>query len=151
LLQHPQLWFIPVALSILVATHLNRQRLDAAQTAMFRYLSMALIYLSSTTEIFLTGVAEAPWLPLVLAGLSVAGVLTGIMLRIRSFLLLGSVFLLISLLTMIWHASANLGWTWLWYVAGIALGVMIIGLFALFEKRRTQMLQLIEGLKEWQA
>ena len=52
---------------------------------------------------------------------------------------------------MIWHASANLGWTWLWYVAGIALGLMIIVLFAVFEKRRGQMLQLLEGLKAWQA
>ena len=151
LMRHPQLWFIPVAISILIGAHLNRRHLDAAQMATFRYLGMAMIYLSSTIEIFLNGVREAPWLPLVLAGLSVAGVLAGIMLRIRSFLMLGSAFLLISLLTMIWHASANFGWTWLWYVAGIALGVAIIAVFALFEKRRDKMVRLVEDIKEWRA
>ncbi len=151
LLQHPQLWFIPVAVSMLLAAYLNRERLEPAQMATIRYLSMGLIYLSSTMEIFLNGVKEAPWLPLVLAGLSVAGVLLGIVLRVRSFLFLGSLFLLVSLLTMIWHASANLGWTWLWYVAGIALGLAIITVFALFEKKRTRILQLIDGLKGWHA
>lgn len=149
LFEHPQLWLIPFALSILVGGYLNRDRLTAAQMASLRYVSMSLIYLSSTIEIFLNGVNQAPWLPLVLAGLSVAGVLTGIWLRVRSFLFMGSAFLLISLLTMIWHASRDLGWTWLWYVAGIVLGLVIIGLFALFEKKRAQVVQMLDGLKEW--
>jgi hypothetical protein len=51
---------------------------------------------------------------------------------------------------LIYYASANLHWTWLWYVAGIALGTTIIVLFALFEKKRTQMLAMVEGFKQWQ-
>ncbi|MBN2134085.1 MAG: hypothetical protein JW741_31570 [Sedimentisphaerales bacterium] len=31
---------------------------------------------------------------------------------VRSFLMLGTGFLFLSLLTMIWHAATNLGWTW---------------------------------------
>ena len=37
---------------------------------------------------------------------------------------------------MIWHAAVNLEQTWVWYVSGIALGVAILALFAVFEKRR---------------
>jgi hypothetical protein len=36
-------------------------------------------------------------------------------------------------------------------VTGIALGLMIIWLFALFEKRRNELLRFIEELKAWEA
>ena len=45
------------------------------------------------------------------------------------------------------YASANFGWTWLWYVAGIVTGATIIFMFALFEKKRTEVLRVVEGLK----
>jgi hypothetical protein len=35
-------------------------------------------------------------------------------------------------------------------VAGIILGSGIIVIFALFEKKRAEMLSLVDGLKEWQ-
>lgn len=148
--QHPQLWLIPPALSVLIATHLNRHQLGAAQLTAFRYACLLIIYVSSTADIFVTGVAESPWLPMVLAGLSVTGVLLGILLRVQSFLLLGALFLLMSLITMIWHASASLGWTWLWYLAGIALGIGILVLFALFEKQRQRVLHVVDDLRSWQ-
>jgi phosphotransferase system glucose/maltose/N-acetylglucosamine-specific IIC component len=44
---------------------------------------------------------------------------------------------LLSIVTMIWYASANFGWTWLWYVFGIATGVAILLTFAVFEKKKT--------------
>ena len=50
---------------------------------------------------------------------------------------------------MIYYASANFGWTWLWYVAGIAFGATIIATFALFEKKRAEMMAVVEGLKQW--
>jgi hypothetical protein len=148
--QHPQLWLIPFALSVLVAAHINRDRFTEEQMATIRYVTLMLIYVSSTADIFISGVAQSPWLPLVLAALSLVGVFCGISLRIRAFLFLGSIFLLIAVITMIWYASANLGWTWLWYVAGIMTGGLIIFTFALFEKKRTEMLRVVEGLREWQ-
>jgi hypothetical protein len=81
----------------------------------------------------------------------VIGVLAGLALRIRAFLFLGTAFLLLSLLAIIWTASVNLNWAWLWYVAGIAFGALIISAFALFEKKRREMLELVERLKQWQA
>jgi hypothetical protein len=149
-LAHPQLWLIPVAMSVLIAAYLNEDDLSEEQMAGIRYLSLVTIYASSTADIFINGVAESPWLPLILAALSLAGVFCGIIFRIRGFLLLGSVFLLLSILTMIWYASANLGWTWLWYVAGIFTGATIIFMFAVFEKKRAEVLRLVEGLREWE-
>jgi hypothetical protein len=149
LLVHPQLWLIPAAVSMLVAAQLNRDRLSLEQLRFVRYCCLMVVYASSTADIFLNGVANHPWLPLVLIVLSVSGVLLGIVLRLRAFLFLGTTFLSIAIVTMIYYASANLHWTWLWYVAGIALGASIIALFALFEKKRDEMIALVEGLKNW--
>lgn len=149
-LQHPQLWLIPIALSALLAAYLNEENLSTDQMAGIRYLSLVTIYVSSTADIFINGVANSPWLPLVLGAFSLAGVFAGIIFRIRGLLLLGLVFLLLSIITMIWYASANLGWTWLWYVAGIVTGATIIFMFAVFEKKRSEVLRLVEGLKEWE-
>src|SRR5262249_50442909 len=125
-LQHPQLWMIPAALSLLIAAYLNRNDFSEQQMVGIRYLVLATIYVSSTADIFINGVSNSPWLPPILAALSIGGVFCGIMFRIRAFLLLGSVFLLLAVTTMIYYASVNFGWTWLWYVAGIITGAMII-------------------------
>ncbi len=148
-LQHPQLWLIPAALSVLIAAYLNEDDFTEDQMAGIRYFSLVTIYASSTADIFINGVADSPWLPLVLAAFSLAGVFAGIIFRIRGLLLLGSVFLLLAIVTMIWYASANLGWTWLWYVAGIVTGATIIFMFAVFEKKRGEVLRVVEGLRDW--
>lgn len=149
--QHPQLWLIPAAISVLVAAHLNRKDFSETQMTGIRYLCLTTIYISSTADIFINGVATSPWLPLVLAGLSIAGVFAGMIFRIRAFLLLGSLFLLLAIATMIKYASVNFGWTWLWYVAGIVTGAAIITLFAIFEKQRADVMRLVEELKDWKG
>lgn len=150
LLQHPQLWFIPLALSVLVAAYINRERFNEGQMTGIRYIALMMVYVSSTADIFINGVATSPWLPLVLMLLSVAGVLFGIMFRVRAFLFLGAMFLLISMVTMIYYASSNLGWTWLWWVAGIFVGGAIIFTFALFEKKKQEMMQVLEEMRAWE-
>jgi hypothetical protein len=150
LLVHPQIWVIPAALSVLAAGELNRARLAPDQLRGFRYASLAAVYVSSTADIFLSGVGHSPWLPLVLAALAVAGVMAGLSLRIRSFLFLGTGFLALAVVAMIWNAAVNLHWTWLWYVAGIVLGLMILTVFALFEKKREEMLAMVDGLRAWE-
>src|SRR5215213_1422685 len=135
-LQHPQLWLVPVALSVFAAGYLNEDRLNADQRMTLRYLSLVTIYVSSTADIFINGVATSPWLPLILGSLSLAGVFAGIIFRIRGMVVMGAIFLLLSIVTMICYASENFGWTWLWYVFGIVTGAMIILTFAVFEKKR---------------
>ena len=134
-LQHPQLWLVPVALSVFAAAYVNEEKLTEEQMTSIRYSALVTIYVSSTADIFINGVANSPWLPLILGSFSLAGIFAGIVFRIRGMLLLGSVFLLLSIVTMIWYASDNFGWTWLWYVFGIVTGATIILTFGLFEKR----------------
>jgi hypothetical protein len=134
--QHPQLWLVPAALSVLAAAYLNKDKLAEDQLLAVRYLSLVTIYSSSTADIFINGVANSPWLPLILGSFSLAGIFAGIVFCVRGMTLLSSVFLLLSIVTMIFYASENFGWTWLWYVFGIVTGATIILTFALFEKKR---------------
>jgi hypothetical protein len=149
--EHPQLWLIPPALAALVAGYINRERLTTQQLAALRYAAAIVIYVSSTADIFINGVANAPWLPAVLAGLSIFGVFAGILLRVRAFLYLGTAFLVVALVTIIWHAAIHEQRTWILWVAGIITGVLIIALFGLFEKRRDDVLRALEQLKHWEA
>jgi hypothetical protein len=147
--QHPQVWLIPFALAVLAAAQMNRQNLDVQQLGLVRYTCLLMIYVSSTADIFIAGVGDSPWLPLVLTALSVAGILGGMAWRVRSFLYLGCAFLLLSLLTIIAHAAERYDAGWLWWAALISAGLGIISLFAVFEKQRSRMLQLVHGLREW--
>jgi len=149
--QHPQMWLIPAAISVLIAAHLNRKSFSEAQMTSLRYLCLATIYVSSTADIFINGVAQSPWLPLALAGLSLAGVFAGMIFRVRAFLFLGASFLLLAIATMINYASVNFGWTWLWYVAGIVTGALIITTFAIFEKKRADVLRVVDELRDWKG
>ena len=151
LLEHPQLWLIPPALCVLAAAYLHRSQLTAGQLAAVRYGTSIVVYVSSTADIFIHGVGQAPWLPLVLAGFSILGILVGIWLRVRAFLFLGTAFLLVALLTVIWYAAVDLHQTWLWWAMGIVTGILIIALFAVFEKKRDDILKMVEDLKHWQA
>lgn len=151
LLQHPQLWLIPPAVCMLAAAYLNRSRLTPEQMTSIRYSSAVVIYASSTADIFVNGVGEAPWLPLVLAGLSLLGIFVGIWARVQAFLYLGLSFLLIALFTVIWYAAVELDRTWIWWVSGIVTGVLIMILFGLFEKKRDEILRVAEQIKQWEA
>ncbi len=148
--EHPQLWLIPPALSALVAGYINRDRLSREQSAALRYASAIVIYVSSTMDVFINGVANAPWLPAVLAGLSIVGVLAGILFRVRAFLYLGITFLVVSIMTIIWHAAIHQERTYILWIAGIVTGGLIFAMFGLFEKRRDDVLRVVEELKEWE-
>jgi len=145
---YPQLWLIPIAVAALAAEYLDRQRLDDTQRAAVRYLALSVIYVSSTTE-FLRGIGQSIWPPLILIALSTTGVLLGILLRVRSFLYLGTTFLLVVIVRLIYYAAFEQGRMWVLWTCCIILGVAIIALFAVFEKRRNDVLAAVERFKEW--
>jgi hypothetical protein len=146
---HPQLWMIPLALILLASEHINRRELGPKKSNALRYLGLTMIYVSSTADMFLAW-GENSYLPLILAGLSVLGVFAGIMLRVTAFLYLGTSFLFVVVFSMIWHAAVDGHQMWLWWASGIALGAVIFALFAVFEKRREDVLRLIEDIKSWE-
>jgi hypothetical protein len=147
---YPQLWLIPPALSVLLAAQLNRHRLPAATLAAIRYLATIVIYLSSTSEIFIRGVGTSLWPPMILTGLAVLGALVGITLRIRAFLYLGTSFTVLALITMVAHAAQAIDHVWPWWAFGIGLGIGILVLFGVFEKKRPEMLALVARLRQWE-
>jgi hypothetical protein len=146
---HPQLWLIPIGLIVLAAEQINRDRLSAAQAVALRYAGLLLIYLSSSADMFITGLGQSVALPVALALLSVAGALLGILLRVRAFLFVGVVFLFLVVFSQIWHAAVDRAQTWVWWASGIVLGAAILTLFALFEKRRNDVLKMIDEIKCW--
>jgi hypothetical protein len=147
---HPQLWLVPLALIVLASEWYHRQDLRVEVSAGLRWLGLGLLYLSSTADLFITGLGHSTVLPLALAVLAVLGVLLGILLRIRSYLFLGAGFLALDVFSMIWHAAVDLEQTWIWWACGFLLGAAIVALFALFEKRRPQMLHMMEEMRTWE-
>ena len=146
---HPQVWLIPIGLSILLAEHLNQDRLTSAQSAGIRYVALSVIYIPSSAE-YLQAIGQSIWLPLVLILLSLAGVLTGMVLRIRSFLYLGVAFLGLIIVTMVRYAAVDLQKTWVLYLCCIFLGAVTIALVAFYEKRRDAILAAIKQFRQWQ-
>jgi hypothetical protein len=147
--RHPQLWLIPPALIALVAEHLNRDRLSQYQSLALRYFALSAIYISSTADLFIAGLGSGWVLPMVLIALSVIGILLGMLLRVRAFLLLGSLFLVLTIGLMIWHAGVDGQQPWVLWAFGVVLGAAIVTLFGIFEKRRDDVLRLVEDLKRW--
>jgi hypothetical protein len=147
-LSHPQLWLIPLALILLVTEHLNREQLGTVRSTGLRYLALIVLYLSSTADLFLSGLDDVG-MSLALAVLAVLGILAGILLRVRAFLFVGFTFLLLVIGARIWHAAVQQAQTWVWWVAVIVLGMLILVLFALFEKRRQDVLRVLEEFRDW--
>ncbi len=146
---HPQVWMIPLALILLVSEHINRHELGRQKSNALRYLGLTMIYVSSTADMFLAWGTNL-YLPMVLAALSILGVFAGILLRVTAFLYLGTSFLFVVIFSMIWHAAVDGRQMWLWWACGIGLGALIFALFAVFEKRREDVLKLIEDIKSWE-
>jgi hypothetical protein len=146
---HPQLWLIPPALIVVTAEMLNRHRLPPPVSLGLRYLALLMIYISSTADMFITGLGHSVVLPLILAILSILGILAGIVLRVRAFLFLGVAFLFLVIFSQIWHAAVDRAQTWVWWASGIVLGAAVLALFALFEKRRNDVLKMLKDLKDW--
>ena len=110
---------------------------------------LSVIYVSSTTE-FWRNIGQSAVLPRVTILLAVLGVLAGILLRVQSFLYLGFTFLIVVIGRMIVYAAFEEKHIWVFWVSCIVLGTMILALFALFEKRRNDVLATLEQFKQWE-
>ena len=139
LMENPQLWLIPPAISTLIAAQLYSQKMSVSQLAGIRYFCIAVIYVSSTMEIFISGIGESLAPPIILAVLSLAGIMAGIILRIKAFLYFGTLFLFMAMLSMVAHAQQALGHVWPWWAFGIGTGIAILVMFGMIEKRKNDL------------
>jgi hypothetical protein len=146
---HPQLWLLPIGLILLAAEYTNRDRVPASTATVLRMSGLLVVYGSSAADMFIAGLGNSIVLPVLLAFLSVMGVLAGVFFRIRGYLFAGMAFLFLIVFSQIWHAAVDREQTWVWWASGIVLGLSILGLFAVFEKRRAQVVQFVEDMKHW--
>jgi len=96
------------------------------------------------------GFSAAPLLPLVTILLAVAGMVLGILLRIRAFLYVGFAALVVVVGRLIYFAAVERGQMWVLWICCMLLGVGILALFALFEKRRNDLQAALERFKRWE-
>lgn len=148
--EHPQLWLIPPAASIVLATHIERDRIPKEAASWIRYLCMATIFCSSSSEILIQGIGRNLWPPMVLMVLSLLVGFLGIAFQIKPYLYSGLLFTLFAIVAMVAHAQQSVQHTWPWWVLGISLGIGIMVLFAMFERKRDQLIKLSERLKSWE-
>ncbi len=150
-LQHPQLWLIPPAVCLLVALHLERERLKPEWMATMRYGAMLVIYISSTADMLLQEIGQTLWGPIILVSLALLGVMLGAVLQIRSFLYLGTLFVLLGVLSMVWHAQQAIDQIWPWWAFGITSGVLILAGLMMLEKQKPQIRRLSQRLASWEG
>lgn len=148
--EHPQLWLIPPAASIVLATHVERDRIPKEAASWLRYLCMATIFCSSSSEILIQGLGRSLWPPMVLMVLSLMVGFLGIAFQVKSYLYSSLLFTLFAVVAMVAHAQQSVQHTWPWWVLGISLGIGIMVLFAMFERKRDQLTKLSERLKSWE-
>lgn len=146
---HPQLWLGPLGVLVLVAERLHGEQLTPSQAQGVRYFGLLMIYVASSFDMFIHGLGNSVLLPIVLAVLAVLGVLAGILWRVRAFLMCGVAFLGLVIFSQIWHAAVQRGHVWVWWASGLVLGAAIYALFAVFEKRRNDVVRLLDEFRHW--
>ena len=70
--------------------------------------------------------------------------------QIRAFLFLGITFVLLSMISMVWHATRSIDHVWPWWAFGIGMGLCILVFFGYFEKNREKIKATVERLKKWE-
>lgn len=131
----PQFFLVPVGISVLGHVELLREELPERFHDPLRYAGALIILVSPTFHI-----VEGNWLHLFsLMVLSVAVTLTAMGLRIRALMYAGTAFLVADVIAMVVRGSIDEP-SVLW-IAGIGVGMILIGLAAYCERHREQMLQ----------
>lgn len=138
-LSHPQAWLIPPAACVLLIAQFYRDRIEPVLLASIRYGAMLVIYLSSTADMLLHEIGSHLSGPIVLVSLALAGMLAGVVLRIRPFLHLGAMFVFLGAASMVRYAQVSLDAVWPWWVFGITTGVSLLVGLTLLEKNKSKL------------
>ncbi|MCC9600010.1 hypothetical protein LOC67_05505 [Stieleria sp. JC731] len=148
-LTHPQAWLIPPAVCVLVLSHMHRDRLGKEATQAIRYATTLLIYISSSADMLIQGIGSTLAGPIVLICLALAGAGAGVVLRIRPFLYLGTIFVFIGVTSMVWHAGQQMNAVWPWWVFGIGTGIGLMVALMAIEKNKPKLRQIATSMQQW--
>ena len=130
----PELYMVPVGLSILGFTQVMKKELPKAAHTPLHYIGLLTILCSPLLEVL-----GGSWIHILsLMFLSVAVILIAIGLRIRSLVYAGSAFLFVDLVAMVIRSTMhNLNLLW---ICGVVLGIGVIVLAAFCENHREKLL-----------
>lgn len=148
---HPQLWLIPPAACVLLATYLEKRHLPESLLTSTRYAALLVIYISSTADIILNQIGANFWDPIILILLALIGMIVGVVTRTRAFLYLGTMFVFVGVLSMVWQAGRAIDQSWPWWVFGITMGLIMLGTLMFLEKNRVALKKLASELATWQG
>ena len=150
-LEHPQLWVIPPAVCVLVTAHLYRARLDKSLAMGIRYAATLVIYISSTADMLIQDIGSTISGPIILIVLALLGMAMGVILKVRPFLYLGVIFVLIGVTSMVFHAQQQIDAVWPWWVFGITTGIALLTALTMIEKNKPKLRQYADTLASWEA
>jgi hypothetical protein len=143
----PQLYLIPVGLTANLLAHVYRHTLTRESLHLIRYGAASLIFGVSFYQSILT-----PWNSLLLILLAVAGVGAGMVLRIRSYLYLGTGFVVAGVLMNL--ARFGLSHREFWAINLTLLGLAILSAMVVFSWKRAEirsaMARVKDGLEGWE-
>jgi hypothetical protein len=137
-LSHP-LWYVTViSLSILYVVQVD-PALQSSTARNTRHLMRCVaIGLVSVTALYGSGWVQG----LFIIGLSLGFIVTGLLLRVRAFLFMGTLLFLIQVLRQLWLFIAD--YSLMLWALGIGLGLVLIWVAATFEARRSQTIDLMQ-------
>jgi hypothetical protein len=139
-LTDPQFYMIPIGLSILWLVELLQKEIPVEHHTPLRYLGALVILVSPTFHI-----VHGSWIHLFALMLaSVVVILMAMGLRVRALIYTGTAFLAADLVAMVIRGSVDR--PQLLWVAGLALGASVLGLGAVCELRREQVLQRVRAV-----
>ncbi len=150
LTEHVQLYGIPIGIAILLAEQIHHRELKPSVASTMRYMALTFIYLTSSAEFLWELGQQQIWLPLGLIGLSILGILAGVFLRIRSFVIVGFTSLALVLGALVYHAAVDQKQIWVFALAMFALGIPLLAFFMVFEKKKVQILAAVNRFWNWE-
>lgn len=139
----PQYYLIPAALSVLVLVRVFQDELSDDARARLRALALTAIYAAAAWKPL---VFDETWAMLLCALICVIGVGVGIATRIRSYVYLGSAFLVVTVATNLVRYGLRdhrLGAVFL-----SALGLMVVGFMVLLSAQRAELLRRYERVRQ---
>jgi hypothetical protein len=144
-LSDQQGFLIPAGVLLLWLAQCNRRDLSRATVNRLRLTGLLIIYGSSAFALLQGGIGVG--LPaLILAVTCVLGILAGIALRIRAYLYLGALFLLLDVAEQLLFFSTQ--YAPAKWIIGFSLGLLLVGLAVLFESRRETVLARIKAVTQ---
>ena len=150
-LAHPQMWLLPPAVLVLILVQIDRKALAPSTASALRYAATTVIYVTSTAEMLMDGLGQNLWGPIVLIVLALIGIAVGIAMRVRAYLYLGTLFVTLGLLSMVYHAGQSLDSVWPWWAFGITTGAVILAALVTLEKYRPSIERYRARLESWEG